>query len=186
MVDIRRVEVSWVTGIGGSGLSVFHSADADDATADIGAFFNTIKSALPTGISVSVPSSGDKIDVATGTLTGGWSGGTAATIAATGGAAYAAGTGTYVRWGTGLIVNGRRLKGRTFICPLIVGAYAADGTIEAVWQAILQPAATTLAATGKIGIWHRPDPDHPTAGAFSTVTSGTFPDRVTSLRSRRG
>lgn len=185
MVDIRRVKVAWQTGAGGTGLSVFHSAAADDATASLGTFFNAIKALFPTAVSWSIPATGDTIDVATGVLTGTWVGGTAASITATGGGTYAAGTGLYVRWATALVVGGRRLQGRTFLCPVISGVYDNDGTITAGNLTTVGTAAAALVTAGKCGIWHRPTSPGASNGSFSSVTGSTVPDRVTSLRTRR-
>lgn len=185
MVDMRRVQVLWTTGIGGSGLSVFYTLDPVDATAELGTFFNAIKGFFPNAVSWNVPSSGDMIDAATGTLVGGWSGGTAASIAATGGATpYVAGTGALVRWNTGGIVRGRRVKGRTFLAPLLTGLFDATGTLNDANVATMQTAVNNLAAAGKLRIWSRP-PDGSTPGGTFPVLSGTVADRVTSLRTRR-
>lgn len=185
MVDLRRVEVEWTTGIGGAGLSVFYTVDPDDATANLGTFFNAVKALFPNAVSWSIPSSGDLVDVVSGAITGGWSGGTAATISATGGVAtYAAGTGTWVRWNTGGIVGRRRLQGRTFLVPLIAAIYDSDGTLQPSHVTTIQNAANTLVAADKLGTWHRP-PNNITGGSFAKWTAGQARDKVTSLRTRR-
>lgn len=185
MADLRRVPVAWTTGIGGSGLSVFYSADPDDATASLGTFFNAIKASFPGAVQWTIPSSGDKVDVATGQLTGAWTGGTAATILATGGAnVYPAGTGGYVRWQTPLVVGGRRVRGRTFLCPIINDQFDSGGTLNNTTVTNWQTAANALVSAGKIVVWHRPSPGG-SDGIAATVTGAVVPDRVTSLRTRR-
>jgi len=123
--------------------------------------------------------------VATGTLTGTWTGGTAASITGTGGGTYAAGTGMFVRWTTGLIVGGRKLQGRTFLCPVISGVYDNDGTITGTNLTTVGTAAAALVTAGKVGLWHRPGDVNGLPGAFSTITGSTVPDKVTSLKGRR-
>ena len=161
------------------------SVTLTDVTTNLGTFFNAIKGAFPAGLQWSIPSSGDTIDVATGQLTGGWTGGTAAVVSAGPNTPYAAGVGAFVRWGTPLVVGGRRVKGRTFLCPLVSSLYDAAGTIENANLGTLQTAAGTLAAAGKLVVWHRPSTLAPTGGIASTVTSGTVPDKVTWLKTRR-
>lgn len=185
MADIRRVNVAWTTGIGGTGLSTFYTLDPVDVTAELGTFFNAIKAFFPTPVTWQIPNSGDMITDNTGILSGGWSGGTAATISASGGAgAYVAGTGAYVRWGTNTVVAGRRVKGRTFLVPMLTSQFDTFGTITDTSVATIQTAASALQGSGKLKVWHRP-PEGTTLGFVAQVTSATVPDKVTSLRTRR-
>lgn len=185
MPSLRRVEVTWTGLTGLPGLSVFYTDAASDVTTNLGTFFNAIKGAFPTGLSWSIPSTGDEVDVATGLLTGSWTGGTAATVAAGPNTPYAAGVGAFIRWGTPLIIGGRRLKGRTFLAPLLSSLYDASGTIDNANLGTLQSAASTLAAAGKLVTWHRPSTLAPSGGASATITSAQVPDQVTWLKTRR-
>jgi len=185
MATLRRIPVAWTTGPGGAGVSVFYSLDPDDPTGDLGTFFNAIKGLFPPAVTWQVPSAGDTIESTTGALVGAWTGGTGSTTAGSLNAAYAAGTGAYVRWVTGAIRNGRKFKGRTFLCPITAGSYQSDGTIDNTLLAILQTASSTLAATGLLRIWGRPIPEGASNGFSSPVLAGVVPDKVTSLRSRR-
>jgi len=184
-MPMRKVPVVWATGVGGAGVSVFYTPFGSDITVELGTFWNAIKTLFPNSVTWDIPASGDVVDEASGLITGAWTGGTAATITATGGAtAYAGGTGAYVRWQTAGIVDGRRVKGRTFLLPLLTAAYDATGTIDPTRQATMQTAATTLVGAGKQVIWSRPDPGG-TNGTSHAVTAAVVPDKVTSLRSRR-
>lgn len=186
MATLDRLRVTW-SGLGGlPGLSTFYLTDV--ATPDLSAvtaFFNSIKAFFPSGLSWDVPNGGDKIDSATGELTGSWSGINGGVVAASGSGAYAAGTGAYIIWRTAGIVGGRRLQGRTFLCPLTAGQYEADGTLNNTNRATIQTAGNTFLATLQFNVWHRPSPSAPSGGAISAVTSASVLDRVTSLRSRR-
>jgi hypothetical protein len=185
MATLRKVLVTWNGATGLPGLSVFYTAAADDATANLGTFFTAIKALFPSSLSWSIPAAGDEISDVSGQLVGGWSGGTAASVTATGGASYAAGTGSYIQWGTATIVNGRRLKGRTFLCPLTTSTYDTDGTITAAANTTVNGALTTLVATNKLRIFHRPLVHTFTGGISDVVSSGTLSDKTASLTTRR-
>lgn len=184
-LTMRKVPVAWTTGIGGTGVSVFYSGETDDLTTNLATFFNAIKSSFPNAVTWTIPAAGDKINDEDGALAGAWVGGTGATITGTGGSgAYVAGTGAYVRWVTGAVVGRRKLQGRTFLCPLMITSFDAFGTINDTEKTAMQNAATTLAATDKLIIWHRPSPGG-SDGTNRLVLAGVVPDKVTSLRSRR-
>lgn len=181
----RKVQVVWNTGPGGSGLSTFYTLESVDATVEIGTFFNAIKSLLSDTISISVPASGDTIEVTNGHLSGAWVGGTAATYTGTAHSAYAAGTGAFVKWLTSGIAGTHRVRGRTFICPLLVSGFDVDGTLSGSYVTAIQNAANTLAASGKLNIWHRPSAPGAVDGSLHTVIAAQVPDKVTSLATRR-
>jgi hypothetical protein len=182
---MRRINVAWVGATGLPGVSVFYCPSATDAGADLMTFFGAIKSLIPSVTTITVPTSGDTIDDVTGALTGGWTGGTGGATACTGAGNYFAGVGAYINWQTPLVVGGRRLRGRTFIAPLTVNQSDSNGTLLAAAVTLLQNSATTLAATGHLSIWHRPNPPGSSTGASASVTSALVPDQVTSLRTRR-
>ena len=186
MASINRHIVSW-GGIGAlPGASVFYSTGGVDATADLVTFFNAIKALLPTGLSWSILNSGDVLDDTSGLITSSWTGVGGGVVTATASGAYAAGTGGYINWQTNQVVGRRRLRGRTFICPLqsTVG-YDTGGTILTAALTTLSAAATALAGTGKMRIWHRPPKGTFTGGTSALIVSGTVPDQVTSLKTRR-
>lgn len=185
MATLNRYQIPW-TGITAlPGLSVFYSTGGSDATANLVTFFNAIKAIFPTGCSWSVLNSGDTIDDATGTITGTWTGVGGAVVSSTTAGSYPAGTGAYVNWQTGAIVNGRRLKGRTFLCPLLTSVFDTNGTITTPNLTLIGGAATTLATVGVMRVWHRPTAPGAGDGSSALITAGTVPDQVTSLRSRR-
>lgn len=185
MATLNRYVVLLSGATGLPGESVFFCSSATSAGAELKAFYTALINKFPQGMTVTVPTAGDTINDADGKVNGGWSdagGGSAGT--STSNVSYAAGTGAYIIWGTNAINSGRRLKGRTFICPIISTEYDTSGTLGASMQSVLQTAGNTLAAAGKLAIWHR---NHKGAsdGSSSAVTSALVKDVVTSLRSRR-
>lgn len=185
MATLRRWEVQW-TGLPGlPGLSVFHSDAATDLSLVLNAFFTAVKPLFPSSLTWNMNGSGDEFDDATGTLTGAFSGYAGFTFTGTSSDSnYAAGVGWLAQWRTAGIVNGRRVRGSTFMCPTTNGSFDNQGTISSSSLTTARNAVNTLAATGDLVIWHRP---HPGAsdGSSASVISGSVPDRVTSLRSRR-
>jgi hypothetical protein len=182
---LRKVPVVWTTGIGGTGVSVFYTDFAVDATVEITAFFNGIKSLFSDVVSWSIPNAGDIISDATGQITGAWVGGTTGSVSGTAHSPYVAGTGAFVRWITNGVSGGRRVRGRTFLVPLLASGFQDDGTILGSYQTTMQTAANTLAATGKLQVFHRPTTIVAANGAAFPVTGATVPDKVTSLKTRR-
>jgi hypothetical protein len=157
---------------------------------------------LPAGCTLTYPSSGDQIDESTGKITGAWSG-TApspSTSLATS-ANFAGGAGAQVQWLSSLIVNGRRVQGKTFLVPMIPLAFDTQGSLNTTTQSRIQAAATALivALAGELKVWSRPfvpdpatnppvgSPGHktPRAGSNAQVISSRVPDIAVSLRSRR-
>lgn len=184
-IPLRRINVGWTTGIGGSGVSVFYCAQPDDLTSNLATFFNAIKAFFPTPVTWNIPASGDLINPEDGHLAGAWVGGTAASIPASGGAgAYVAGTGAYVRWVTGAISGTHKVQGRTYLVPLLTSQFDTQGTITDTSVTTMQAAATALAASAKLIVWHRPHKGG-VDGASFLVGGAVVPDKVTSLRTRR-
>jgi hypothetical protein len=192
MTTMRRLRVTWA-GIGGlPGLSTFYYGVASPNVSDCVAFFTAIKGLFPAGVTWDIPSSGDELDDVTGELTGVWAGTGGGTVTSSGAAtSYAAGVGARVQWNTLVISSGSRVRGATFLAPLLGTGYDSSGTLEGTGLATMRTAATNFAASGVAkGIWRRPKPapggigpDRP--GLYAAINSATVPDRVTSLRSRR-
>lgn len=189
MADIQRYNVAWQNWPGAPGVSTFYAAlgtDVSTVTDALRAFYNSLITLLPTGLTIQVPATGDIISDQTGDITGSWSDGTPVTVVtATGAGAYAGNAGAIVHWLTGGVVNGRRVRGRTFIVPLVGSQFDGNGSLSASCLTALNGAATTL--LGALGsaqvVWHRPKGVVP--GSSFAVTSHRVPDLAISLRSRR-
>lgn len=169
------------------GLSVHYAATADvvAAVAALTTFFNAIKGNHPTGLTWQLPTSGDTINETTGALTGAWTGAAGSTIAANGGpGVYAAGAGMRVKWLTGGIGAHKKIVGSTFLVPLLGSLYDTNGTIAAGTVSTTQTAASALASSAKVQIWHRP-PKGGSSGVLWPMLGAQVPDKVATLRSRR-
>jgi hypothetical protein len=187
MPNIARIPVVWDGLTGMPGVSVFYSlaADSTAAVAALTAFFTSIRASFPSGLTWSIPSNGDTLEELTGALTGEWTGAAGSGVTSNGGAtSYAAGAGFRVVWGTGGIGPHKRIKGSTFLVPLLGSLYDVNGTIAGGTVSTTQTAANTLVATNKLRIWHRPTPGG-SNGLVYLITSASVPDKVSTLRSRR-
>ena len=185
MTDIRRYRVDWSGLTGLPGYSTFYCGSAITLGSELSTFFNAIKNQFPAPLTFTIPNSGDLIDDATGELTGAWSGSGGTAPASSSSGAYMAGTGAYIQWNTGSIVNGRRLKGRTFLCPLKSDNADSSGNISSAAHAVLDPALATLVAAGKVMVWHRPTSPGGSDSVAIVAGSASIAPSVTSLRSRR-
>lgn len=146
---------------------------------------DAVKGLIPSGTNILVPNGGDVIDETSGTLTGSWgtSGGT--TITGTGSSAFPGGVGARVVWETDAIRGGRRVRGSTFIVPLINSAYENNGTLSSAGMTALQNGidAFMVQVPTQARVWSRPRPG--LVGAGVQVARGVAPDKVSWLRSRR-
>ena len=183
MVD--RIQVSWQNWPGAPGVSTFYGDATLGMLDGISSFFDAIKGLLPLNLTITVPSTGDDVDPQTGEVVGSWSQ-APTTPVRTGSnvAVYAGSTGAVVHWRTGGVVGGRRVRGRTFLVPL-VGAYDSGGSLSSGAISTLQTAANGLVSTAgsAFSVWHRPTQF--VAGSTHQVTSASVPDLAVVLRSRR-
>jgi hypothetical protein len=181
MAVIHQIRVAWTGAIGTPGVSTFYcSGPAASMQASLVTFFTNEKSLIPAAYNITVPNTGTDIDTATGQPSGTWTGGTATTIAGTGAGNYSAPSGACIIWHTGSYLNGRELRGKTFMVPLMATCYATNGTLNDTDRAGMQSDANVLrGSAGTMVVWSR------RAGAVATVSSATVADKAAVLRSRR-
>jgi hypothetical protein len=126
-------------------------------------FLQNFTAYLPSGVTITVPTVGFTYEAITGELSGEWT--AAATDPVIGGytGAYAAATGLSVLWRSNSIVQGRRLRGRSYIVPLGGGIFDVDGTINNTALTLLTEASNVamLPGGGNFVIWGRPVPATP-------------------------
>ena len=182
---------------GGPGVATFYSGDAPAMLPALQTFWTALTGILPTDLHIQIENAGDLIDPVTGTLVGAWVG--AAQAPLTGGSAevYAAPTGALARWTTPVILDGHRVKGRTFIVPVTSNFFTTAGGLGPVGLATVTNAAAAFVtnSAGALAIWHRPfkgsvatptrpaRPAHVGGQAFVTGSSGS--PKAVVLRSRR-
>lgn len=137
------------------------------------------------GYSASVARVGDVIDDATGELVGEWSSTVDASVSGTGVTpSVADASQALVRWRTSAIVNGRRLRGRTFI-PGISSQYLSAGNLSGSGVTTITGAASAF-VTSAVGfrVWHRPSGG--SGGQSADVTSASVWEEFATQRRRRG
>lgn len=195
MANIEKLVCTWNYGTGAPGYTTFFVSAAQAASFQprLVTFWTAVAPYLATAFSVVVPPNGEVIDETTGKMVNVWSGPTQVTVTGTAAAAWASTSGALVRWDTGRFANGRKVRGRTFIVPIVSSAYS-SGTISTTVANAINAAATTLwnAAPGVMVVWTRPKYDHSTnpptlktPGISYPVNSATTPTKVTYLSSRR-
>jgi len=193
MASIQKVQAIWTGFIGGPGTTTMYATDATTLLGPLRSFLAGLNASFPNGLTINFPGIGDIIDDTTGALTGTW-GPVTSPAAAVGSSvsSYSAPSGVSVQWHTTGIVEGRRVKGRTYLVPWT--ALQADGTPSAASLATLSTSlATYLAASaGNMKIWQRPraasaGPPVVTARAGSSwpVDGSQVGDFMSVLRSRR-
>lgn len=189
MTTLHRVLVGW-SGIGvvGTAVNVLHFSASDNPAPPVAALraaFAARADLLSANTQLTFPSSGDTIEDTTGELTGVWSVAAQANVAGLGTGNCVAGVGGCIGWQTGGIINGRRLKGRTFIAPLDAAAYDTDGTLKGSHLTSLQALAAGIMASGPLAVWHRPTSAGAADGNSYGVVSARVRDKVAFLSSRR-
>jgi len=187
MANLARVRTVWSgTPVTGGGVTTFYWNEAHSGfVADLGAFWTALASRLAGGISLTTENSGDLVDETTGAITGTWTDGSTSIVNTSGSGVFAGGVGARIRWQTTGITNKRRVRGSTFLIPLTVNEYDAQGSLATAFLTAAGGAAGNLftASEGNLRIWTRPVGG--SGGHAHVVTNFTIPDRISWLRSRR-
>lgn len=185
MTDLYRVR-SALTGFpGGPGVATMYFLDVETAVASVQTFWTEIIARFPSDFHAQVENAGDIINDATGDLTGSWTADAVASTVGDQGDPYPAPAGAVITWLTETVLDGRRLRGRTFCVPYGGLNYQNDGSLAPLAITDLQDGATALIAaqSSSFVIWHRPTGAH--AGGHGFVTAAMVHDKVAILRSRR-
>lgn len=184
----REILTDWTFDSGEDGVSVMFFTDGfaeADQRAALAVFWGSVDSMLHNGTTWTVRQSGRELDNVTGTLTGVWTDSTvytgtgAGTVNPVNDAAM-----ILLQWQTGTIVNGRMLRGRTFVPGAEISTQE-GGNLGAGFVGQLQTYQATLIAAGVgLVVWHRPTSG--TGGSAAPVTTGTAWSEFAVLRGRRG
>ncbi len=188
-MQLQRVEVVWSGGpIAGGGLGVHYFAGDVTPTdpLDVAVAYAALLAAIPPSVTIQVSGSGDVIEDTTGELVDTWTGSTPAILTGAGSPnECAAGVGACISWLTGGIVSGRRLRGRTFLVPIVASEYDAQGTLKTGTLTALEDFGDGMLAAGPLAVWHRPTSPSGTDGTSYGVVSHRIRDKVAFLSSRR-
>jgi hypothetical protein len=206
--EVARVKVSWTGFTGAPGYTNLYFNDftdgnitqaiVDGARTRTDGLLATLTTRLPAAAAVTVDPTVDIIDVPTGKITRFMSGPAFTTRTGQGTGNYSAATGGVINWYTAGVINGRRVRGRTFLVPFAGSALALNGTLDDTLRASMITAINSFLAPGPnqglLGVYARPQKEHVNKkgdtipahnGAWFPVTSFTHPDKVAVLRSRR-
>jgi len=203
MVELLRVRARWTGFSGAPGYTVLHYRDfaadnsspeavtAAGATAAVNrtrVFFDAIKALLPTQVFINVEPEVDVINSDDGQLLRSYTAATPQAVNGTATSAYSAASGAVVNWRTDGVRNGRRVRGRTFLVPLAMTAFATTGQLATASQTTLQAAATALAdntSTPDLHVFGRPTSAGATDGVTYPVSNAGVPLMGAILTSRR-
>lgn len=203
MTQLARVRSRWQGFNGAPGYTVLHFRDFGagdggggdvDAAMALGAvtrtfdFMRAFPALLPAVVNIQVEGTVDVIEDTTGELVNSFNVAPPAAVQGTAASNYSAASGAVVNWRTGGIRNGRRIRGRSFIVPLAIGAYSLSGQLSPASQTTLQNAATALAnaaLTPDLMVYARPTSAGAVDGTAAVVTSAQVPTLGAILRSRR-
>jgi hypothetical protein len=198
MTTLRRVKVLLQGFPGGPGVATYCFLDLNTALTSLRNMWIGYAQHMPSDVNISFQGFGDMFDDVTGSITGEWSAAAPAAAQGTITGGYPGPAGAVVTWLTSSILDGRRLRGRTFVVPLGAGSYQEDGSLIPGVVADLTAVSNAfrIEQSASFVVWHRPRaaraataklkalPAH--AGANALVTDAVVHDRVAILRSRRG
>lgn len=195
MPNIVRWTWRWDGFLGSPGFTNIYELDGTspgNVAAAFDAFLYAQRARMPDDVHIRLQPEGEVIDPVTGLLQSVIAAPTPMAIDGANTGPYSAASGLCISWGTGGIVSGRRVRGRTFLVPMSGAYYDTTGTLNDTELGGTRSdlAAFLAGAPGGHVIWSRPRPapggiGPASPGSAHLVTSGTIRDRVAVLRSRR-
>jgi hypothetical protein len=197
-MTVLRATITWTGFSGAPGYTNLHffsegvptPTAMDGIGTKIRTWINSMVGLLPIGVTATFPNQLEEYDESDGELVGVHAIAQGAQVIGTGAGNYSSATGACINWTTNTLHNGRRVRGRTFIVPLLPSAaFQSNGTL-------LDTARTSLVSNSQIFIdsaagyplcvWSRPRTlPTPSAGNAALVLSATVNDLTAVLRSRR-
>lgn len=190
MASIMRQTAVWTGFVGAPGYSTFYhqvvgseAASSQAGYDDIYNFFNALQAQLPATVDINVDTVWQVLDDVTGDVQSeGIVPQGAGAIAGTNGDGYAANSGLAVEWGTAQFLNGRRLRGRTYLVPA-AGQFDTDGTLTSGCVTAVDTAADYIVnSSANFVVWHRPV--NGAGGLSRTIATRLVRDHAYVLRSR--
>lgn len=185
---MREIITEWSHPGSPGGLTIMYFSEAtglETQRSAIAALWDDMGPLQSTAATWAVAASGRLIDDATGTLTGTWT----STLPAFGGGDAEGGpaansTMILLQWLTSGVVNGRRVRGRTFAPYPPRSAIGEDGQLlPAALTGATAAVNSFLASSVGFSIWHRPSERGP--GSMHAVTGGSVWGEFAVQRGRR-
>lgn len=158
---VREILVDWTTVNGGGKTSVMYFLDGTtvaDQRAALGTWLASLEGGLHNTTSYFVRQEGRQLNTSTGALEGAWTETTdySGTGTLTSGQPVPDATQILIRWSTDHVVNGRFLRGRTYI-PGTTTTNVAGGNLAATIVSSYTTDSNTFVNAGvQLAIWHRP------------------------------
>lgn len=197
MANIERVRVGLSGFPGGPGVCTFYAVSGASALEPLHIMFTEFVASMPNDVTVQVENEGDVLNDVNGALVGSWSGTPQTSLVGAIGTGYPGGAGFQLSWLTNTILDGHRIKGRSYIVPMASGIFAPDGTLNPgnVAAYVAKGQEYVEAVSGNALVWHRPRKAKAADGSRHAITardgasaeivSAAVPDRSALLRSRR-
>lgn len=184
---IDQAVVEWTGFPGAPGYSTFYAVPGSDVAFSLAAFFENMKTWLPQNVKIQVPTSGDTLEDTTGIIESSWSTAAIPLVTGTNTQAYAAPAGIHYNWITNDFINGRRVRGKTFIVPMSSACFDNDGSLTStiVTQVGTVGDLFMTAVEDNLLIYHRPAKGTHAGGKACRVVGYNFRDRASVLTSRR-
>ena len=197
MTSLYRVRVALTGFPGGPGVATHYFLDVDTALPSLKILWTALGLVMPGTVTIQIQNAGDIINDVNGDITGAWTATAETAITGGGSGTYSAPSGLHVNWNTNTSLDGRRLRGRTFVVPVVSSFYDSTGTLSGSTAADIQGYgnAFVTAQSASFVVWHRPveakpaDGSRPAVeqrdGGHGLVTAAAVKDRVSVLSSRR-
>lgn len=197
MAALNRVRVALTGFPGGPGVATFYAIGVSTFIPALHLLWENMATIMPVDVRINVAATGDIIESSTGVITGTWSQPATAEIPGTSAQKYAAPVGVLLRWTTDTILDGRHIRGRTFVVPVTLDQFDTNGQIGAGAMANFPTPLNALVSSQSANfvIWHRPRKARAAngtvpavtarPGGFANVTGSGVSPRAVVLRSRR-
>ena len=197
MASLNRVRVVLTGFPGAPGVATFYAIGVSTFIPALHLLWENMATIMPVDVRINIPPTGDIIESSTGVLTGTWSQASTAEIVGSSAQKYAAPVGILLRWTTDTILDGRHVRGRTFVVPVTNDQFDTNGQVAAGAMANFPAPLNALVSSQSANfvIWHRPRKARAAngtipavtarPGGFANVTGSGASPRAVVLRSRR-
>jgi hypothetical protein len=187
MPSLAIVRANWAGApVVGPSTTTWH-CDPDDVavvTAGMRAFFQGLSTLLPIGLQITVATTGDVIDEASGDVTTTWTAPLTVPVVGAEEHTWNNGVGMRVVWATIGVIGGRQVRGSTFVVPVTQPGFEGAGNITSSYIGVAAAAAGAVVSTPvPLRIYSRKTAAH--AGVSFPVMGFSVPDKVSWLRTRR-